>query len=200
MGFGGPSTSRFRALPDGSSAVTAGPACPYCCLRLELTNAPLRVPAGYRLERTYAAVEPDVAQIGVCRRCRVVFEDVNTQLSSYQMVRQRVLLAIYRTRRARDIFDRRRGNVREAMSELAEAYACLEGKPGVRPFSAHRLHEWVWETELEESERDCVAFVLHVHDATADWTVRFDSVAAMLRWDVAQRAVFLEWAQCPWWV
>jgi hypothetical protein len=202
MAFGRTTTSRYRLLPGGQAGAEerSEPTCPYCCQELELACAPARVQAGFRIERAQKAVgDHEFSMIGVCRRCRVAFEDVNTQLTSYEQIRQRVHVAIYRTRRARDLFDRRKGDVRAAMSELAEAFAWLEGKPGVRLFSAHKLHEWVTETELSESQRDCIAFVLHVHDATWDWTVRFDVVAAMERWDPAQRAVFVEWAQCPWW-
>lgn len=199
MTFGRTTTSRYRILAGHSTEERTEPVCPYCCLELELSCAPLRVQSGVRIERAQRAVgDRDFSVAGLCKRCRVVFEDVDT-LASYEQIRQRVHVAIYRTRRARDLFDRRKGDVRAAMSELAEAFAWLEGKPGVRPFSAHKLHEWVSETELTDGQRDCVAFVLHVHDATWDWIVRFDVVAAMERWDPAERAVFVEWAQCPWW-
>jgi hypothetical protein len=202
MDFGRTTTSRYRLLAGGAPDEDdrSEPVCPYCCMELELSCKPLRVQSGVRVERAQRAVgDREFSVAGVCKRCRVAFEDVDTQLSSYGQIRQRVHVAIYRTRRARDIFDRRKGDVRAAMSELAEAFTWLEDKPGVRPFSAHKLHEWVMETELSESQRDCVAFVLHVHDATWDWIVRFDVVAALERWDPAERAVFVEWAQCPWW-
>jgi hypothetical protein len=113
--------------------------------------------------------------------------------------RQRVLLAGYRARRARDRYRMGRGERFEAVSELAEAFACLQGVPGVRPFQAVQLHVWACENTETSALRDCVAFVLHVADAGARWSVRFDAVSAMERWETVQRAVFLEWARRPWW-
>ena len=175
-------------------------ACPYCCQHLDVSSTRAPVQAGFRVERSAGPLAAsDCPLMGVCRRCRVVFHDTAAQLSLHKQVRERVLFAIYRTRRARDMFDRRRGDVSEAISELAEAFAWLEGQPGVRPFSAQQLHAWACQTERTAAERDAVAFLLHVHDATARYLLRFDVVSAMERWSPAERAVFVEWAQCPWW-
>jgi hypothetical protein len=190
-------------LPAGSSILAykrAEPTCPYCSRRLQLCAAPIRVPAGYRLEPTHSeSGERDVSRFGQCGHCCLVFEDVNTLMAVYEQVRQRILLAGYRVRRARELFDGGRGNARVALRELASAFPCLEGQPGVRPFSAPRLKDWMCETALSASERDCALFVLHVADAASGWAQHFDVVAALERWDPVQRAVFIEWAKAPWW-
>jgi hypothetical protein len=188
-----------RSPFDGAVARVPELTCPYCCQRLELSNTGVHLKPGFRVERSPEEGACESPLIGVCRGCRVAFDDVTAQPLVHEEVRHGVLLAIYRTRRARDIFDCRRGNVSEAMSELAEAFVWLDGKPGVRPFSAHELHAWACGTALSACQRDSIAFVLHVHDATARWDVCFDVAGALQRWDPTQRAVFVEWAQRPWW-
>jgi hypothetical protein len=190
-------------LPAGSSIAAykrAEPTCPYCSRRLQLCDASIGVPAGYRLEPIRAeSGERDVSRFGLCGHCCLVFEDVNALMAVYEQLRQQILLAVYRVRRARELFDGGRGDVRGALKELASGFACLEGRPGVRPFSAPRLKDWMCETALSASERDCALFVLHVADAASSWAQQFEAVAALERWDAAQRAVFLEWAKAPWW-
>lgn len=190
-------------LPAGSAILAykrAEPTCPYCSQRLELCPAPIRVPAGYRLEPTHTeSGERDISRFGMCWHCCLVFEDVNALMALYERVRERILLAVYRVRRARERFDSGRGNVPAALGALATAFACLEGKPGVRPFSAPQLKDWMCNTALSASERDCALFVLHVADAGSGWAQHFNVVEALQRWDPAQRAVFIEWAKAPWW-
>src|SRR6187401_1081357 len=82
------------------------PKC-YCCgQRIALYDAPVRVPAGYRLQPTHSeSGERDVSRFGVCKLCCLVFEDVNALVAVYEAVRQQVLLAVHRTRLARELFD-----------------------------------------------------------------------------------------------
>jgi hypothetical protein len=199
-----PFPSALRAPPAGRSSAAykrAEPACLYCCRRLELRQAPLRVLPGFQLEQLQAeSGRRDRSKFGLCSRCHVVFEDVDALMAVYEQLREQMSLAIHCVRRARDKFDGGRGNARAALSELAEAFVCLRGQPGVRPFSPARLNEWMCETALRADQRECVAFVLHVADAASCWGQRFDVVAAMESWNPVQRAVFVEWAQAPWWM
>lgn len=183
-----------------SSHTAPAPKCPGCAQHLQLHDAPLRIPAGYRLESTHTeSGERNVAQFGVCAQCRFVFEDVNAVASVYEEVRKQVLLAAYHVRLARELFDAGRANVSAALSELAAAFPCLEGQPGVRPFSGPLLEDWMSRGALSSGERYCAAFVLHVADATSCWAQHFDVAEAMEQWAPAQRAVFVEWAKAPWW-
>jgi hypothetical protein len=181
-----------------SSYTRAEPKC-YCCgERLALYGTPLRVPAGFRLQLTHTqSGERDLSRFGVCASCCLVFEDVNAVMAVYEQVRQQVLLAIHRARLAHELLDG--GDARAALSELAAAFPCLEGQPGVRPFSARRFNDWMCETALVANVRDCTGFVLHVADASSLWARQFDVVRAMERWEPAERAVFIEWAKAPWW-
>jgi hypothetical protein len=198
-----PLAPALRTRPAGRSISASShdaPACPYCRRRLELREAPLRTPAGFRLEQLHGDSGPrDLSRFGLCGRCRVVFEDVNALIAMYGQLREQILLAVRRARRARERFDAGRGDVRAALSELAEAFVCLQGQPGVRPFSPSRLNGWMCGTALGADQRECAAFVLHVTDAASPWGQRFDVVAAMECWNPPQHAAFIEWAQAPWW-
>jgi hypothetical protein len=183
-----------------SSHPRAEPKCPGCAQHLQLRDTPLRIPAGYRLEPTHTeSGERNVSGFGVCPHCRLVYEDVNALTYMYEEVRQQVLLAAYRARLARDLFDAGPAKVRDALTELAGAFQGLEGQPGVRPFSARRLEDWMCRGSLSPGVRHCAAFVLHVAEATSCWARQFDVTTAMEHWAPAQRAVFLEWAKAPWW-
>lgn len=176
------------------------PKC-FCCGQcLALYPAPVRIPPGYRLEHTHAeSGERNLAQFGVCNPCCLVFDDLNALMVMYEQVRQDVLIAVHHARLARGLFEGGHHDVPAALSELASGFPCLRGQPGARPFSAAELQEWVCEAALSASERDCAGFVLHVADARSSWARHFDAVAAMQRWEPAERAVFIEWAKAPWW-
>jgi hypothetical protein len=198
-----PHRLRFNVLAaDGATGphTRAEPKCPGCAQHLELHDAPLRIPAGYRLEPTHTeSGERNVSQFGACPHCRLVFEDVNAVTLVYEEVRKQVVLAAYRARLARELFDAGDAKVPAALTELAEAFGCLEGQPGVRPFSSRLLDDWTCHCPLSCGEHYCAAFVLHVADATSCWAKQFDVAEAMEHWAPAQRAVFLEWAKAPWW-
>ena len=173
----------------------------FCCGQyLVLYPAPVRVPSGYRLEYTHTeSGERNLAQFGVCNHCCLVFEDLNALMVSYEAVRQEVLIAVHHARLARELSEGRQRDVPAALSELALGFPCLRGQPGVQPFSAEELQEWMCEAALSASERDCAGFVLHVADARSSWARQFDAGVAMQRWAPAPRAVFIEWAKAPWW-
>lgn len=101
--------------------------------------------------------------------------------------------------RARAIFDQGRGDAREALTILAEAFECLHGVPGVRPFAAERLDKFLRGGRVSSMQRDCAAFILRVYKAPPEWGHPFDAIEALFRWDRAARAAFAEWARAPWW-
>jgi hypothetical protein len=105
--------------------------------------------------------------------------------------------AVEAARSARLTFER--GDVPLALTQLAEAFVCLRGAPGVRPFEAARLSEWSRTTDITRQQRDCAEFVLHVAQARADSGARFDPLETMERLDPTSRAVLVEWAQHAWW-
>jgi hypothetical protein len=94
-----PFPSALRAPPAARSSVAhkrAEPACLYCCRRLELCEAPLRVLPGFQLERLQAeSGHRNRSKFGLCSRCHVVFEDVDALMAVYEQLREQMLLAIH---------------------------------------------------------------------------------------------------------
>jgi hypothetical protein len=217
-----PPTSNALFTRGQTQAQHAGATCPYCCHQLDVLGHDVDAPTGIRAlgevrgsarerhvdaraERaSRAAPQPDYPPTPdsrrlVCQHCRLMFEGAVSLPDLTDDDRQRVLLAGYRARRAHDRFLSGREERFRAVSELAEAFVCLQGAPGIRPFCATTLHGWASEQQLGDRLRECVAFILHVADAGARWSLRFEVPRAMERWDTAQRAVFVEWARRPWW-
>jgi hypothetical protein len=173
--------------------------CPYCCHPLEAVSGDSPPPSGVRLLGQPDSVPPPGVQRRVCQRCRLLFDGEPSIPELTEDDRQRVMVASYRARRAHDRFRLGREERFRAVSELAEAFVCLQGARGVRPFSATEFHDWASNQVLPDSTCAAVAFVLHVADARTHWKFRFEIGSAMRHWDTAQRAVFVEWARLPWW-
>lgn len=174
--------------------------CPYCCHQLEMLPQHAPPPSGVRhLGQADSVPPPPSVLRKVCLRCRLLFEDEPSIPTLSDADRQRVMVASYRARRAHDRFRMGRDERFRAVSELAEAFVCLQGAPGTRPFSAAEFHDWACSQVLPDATCASVAFLLHVADAGTHWKLRFDIGCAMRHWDTAQRAVFVEWARRPWW-
>jgi hypothetical protein len=86
------------------------------------------------------------------------------------------------------------------MSDLAEYFPCIVGKPGVRPWDPERLDEWADQAGTTASELYTARFVLHVWDGTQRWKCgRFDLLEALEFWDELHREAFVSWILDPWW-
>jgi hypothetical protein len=86
------------------------------------------------------------------------------------------------------------------MSDLAECFPCLVGKPGVRPWMPARLDEWANECGATATELYATRFVLHVWDGKHPWKCgRFDLLDALDFWDETHRTAFISWVLDPWW-
>lgn len=89
------------------------------------------------------------------------------------------------------------------MSEIAESFPTLRGKPGVRPFDAERLAEQA--PVASSGERHAIRFVLTVFNGAAvrsgayEGLAVFDAEDALSSWDPAHRRAFVAWASAPWW-
>lgn len=90
-----------------------------------------------------------------------------------------------------------------ALSLLGRAFPNLSQADGLRPFwNPYALSDWARDPARTEEQRDCVRFLLTVWDPGRlehGPLGPFDAMAAITRWDPAQRAVFAVWAADPWW-
>ena len=88
------------------------------------------------------------------------------------------------------------------MTRLAESFRCLEYKPGVRPWNAAELAEWVRGGEATQAQAQAAAFVLEVANMSAVWdgVPSFKMHDAALVWSKDDRAAFSAWIQAPWYL
>ncbi len=88
------------------------------------------------------------------------------------------------------------------MTRLAESFRCLEYKPGVRPWNAAELADWVRSGEANPAEAQAAAFVLEVANMSAVWdgVPSFKMHDAALAWSRDDRAAFAAWMQAPWYL
>ena len=86
------------------------------------------------------------------------------------------------------------------MGRLAESFRCLEYKPGVRPWNAAELAEWVRSGDATVAEAQAAAFVLEVANMTVLWegVPAFNVHDAVALWTKDDRAAFAAWAKDPW--
>ena len=86
------------------------------------------------------------------------------------------------------------------MSELAERFHVLRGRPGVRPWDTVALIRSLRRDDWTPASADAACFVLAVWNenlATDKPALRFDAVRAMARWDAGNRDAFLSWVREP---
>ncbi len=88
------------------------------------------------------------------------------------------------------------------MTRLAESFRSLEYKPGVRPWDAATLAEWVRGGEATAAEAQAAAFVLEIANMSAVWdgVPSFKMHDAALAWGKDDRAAFAAWVQAPWYL
>jgi hypothetical protein len=90
----------------------------------------------------------------------------------------------------------------ERMSELAERFPTLRGKPGVRPWNQTVFGEWLKGPGPGSGSTHAGLFVLAVwngHGPHEAWELgHFDVVKAFGAWDDEHRRAFLTWAAEPW--
>lgn len=90
-----------------------------------------------------------------------------------------------------------------SMSNLAETFPTLHGKPGVRPFEPSKLVRQYG--VASGGEKHAIAFVLTVFNGAAMRAgsykpVRpFDAEEAASTWDPTHRRAFTTWFAAPWW-
>lgn len=88
---------------------------------------------------------------------------------------------------------------RGRMSEIAESFSVLRGKPGVRPWNPNKLDQWALDV-ASSSEAHAARFVLGVWNAYADFkSGRFDLHAALNTWDESQRRALAAFLLDPYW-
>ncbi len=84
------------------------------------------------------------------------------------------------------------------MMRLAESYRCLEYKPGVRPWNAAELADWVRSGEANPAEAQAAEFVLEVANMSAVWDVNPRPIAAQhCHDDFAKPAAWTTLSQPP---
>jgi hypothetical protein len=112
----------------------------------------------------------------------------------------------YRTPLAWSTPDERDGSPNEdvdvagPMSDLAEYFPCLIGKPGVRPWDPDLLDDWADGNGATATELYATRFILHVWDGKRAWKCgQFDLVDALDFWDETHRTAFVSWVLDPWW-
>lgn len=88
------------------------------------------------------------------------------------------------------------------MTRLAESFRSLEYKPGVRPWNAAELADWVRSGEATKAQAQAAAFVLEVANMSAVWdgVPSFKMHDAALIWSKEDRAAFSAWVQAPWYL
>jgi len=176
--------------------------CPTCHSPLDVTA---EEPSGtFRSTRRYATGQPrDGILYGVCSSCELLVVDVALMLDSDEAEREDVLEAIAGARRAREVFDKGRGDSQAAMTELARAFHALRSiePPGVAPWDPVALLGWVESSGASVHEIYCAHFVLSVWNLgdTEDAIGPFNAMRALAGWDRAHRAAYVEWAREPWW-
>lgn len=85
----------------------------------------------------------------------------------------------------------------ERMSQLAESFPALRGKPGVRPWEPGVLNRWIG--MASSGEQHCARFVLYVWDQYYHWRGgRFDLIEACNVLDDMNRAAIIAWLRAPW--
>ena len=91
-------------------------------------------------------------------------------------------------------------DVDSPMSDLAECFPCLIGRPGVRPWDPDALDAWADENGMTATELYAARFILHVWDGKHAWKCGpFDLVDALDFWDETHRTAFVSWVLDPWW-
>ena len=86
------------------------------------------------------------------------------------------------------------------MEELAKGFPSLQGRPGLRPWDADKLHGWANSHGASNGALSSARFLLSVWNPVRNWKCgRFNLMEALLCWDEAHRQAFLQWAQKPWW-
>ena len=88
------------------------------------------------------------------------------------------------------------------MTRLAESFRCLEYKPGIRPWDAAALVEWVRSGAAIPAEAQAAAFVLEVANMSMVWdgVPSFKVRDATTVWSEEDRAAFAAWTQEPWYL
>lgn len=87
---------------------------------------------------------------------------------------------------------------RKAITQLAEAFHVLKGRPGVRPWDERELHAWYKRGRASTHELSAAVFVLSVWNPTGPWP-KFKFQPAFQGWDRSNRDAFAGWAMDPWW-
>lgn len=88
------------------------------------------------------------------------------------------------------------------MTRLAESFRSLEYKPGIRPWNAAALADWVRRGEATQAQAQAAAFVLEIANMSAVWdgvpSSKMHDAASV--WSKEDRAAFAAWAQAPWYL
>jgi hypothetical protein len=88
------------------------------------------------------------------------------------------------------------------MTRLAESFRSLEYKPGVRPWNAVALANWVrsHDGDATPAQAQAAAFVLEVASMSTVWdgVPDFRVHEAVAIWSKEDRAAFAAWAKNPW--
>ena len=88
---------------------------------------------------------------------------------------------------------------KESIARLAKKFPSLKEAEGVSPFNSEQLMAWALESTPRPHARHAVQFILSLWDMHKRWVVGpFNVVEAFSSWDEEHKAVFLEWAQEPW--
>lgn len=78
--------------------------------------------------------------------------------------------------------------------------AAVKTVPGILPWNAKELDAWAASAIPSDGERYAAQFVLSIWDNAGNWQCgKFDVVDALRIWDPMHCAVFIEWANDPWW-
>ena len=110
--------------------------------------------------------------------------------------------------RARELASRARDHRdRVGIVLLARAFHVLDNADGLDPWDPEKLYAFASASE-SETTRHAVRFVLavwnddcipYLDEASESKLGAFNVVEAMARWDFANRAAFVTWAEAPWW-
>lgn len=98
-------------------------------------------------------------------------------------------------------------NGSEAMTVLGEMFPSMRGVPGVKPWNAMALVDWLNSGAPTSGSWHAAMFLLHVWNIDTDWRKeglkaragygRFNLGRAMASWDDAHRRACLAWVEAP---
>ncbi|MFO0847141.1 MAG: hypothetical protein U0871_01090 [Gemmataceae bacterium] len=88
-----------------------------------------------------------------------------------------------------------------AITGLARSFPCLTDARGLDPWHPRSFDLWGLDPARSFEARYAVALILNVWNSRYRWSVGpFDAVYALLQWDDADRAAFLDYAADPFWI